>query len=88
MEVTIHQPIKVQAKTLDLCIKVRDEFAADLLTQDGQKLVGYEGYVPAFFPEGGGDYLVLKIDVDTGVITNWRRPATEELETFIQEAEC
>jgi hypothetical protein len=31
----------------------------------------YEGYVPSFFPEGGGDYITLDIDPYTGKILNW-----------------
>jgi hypothetical protein len=84
MELTIKKPVAVQAKTLKICIKVRDEFAADLLDQDGAKLKAYEGYVPRFMPgDHFGDYLMLDIDIDTGQITNWEQPDRDDVEEFI-----
>ena len=35
-------------------------------------------------PDGGGDYVDLEIDVDTGQILNWRANK-ENLEDFINE---
>lgn len=40
-------------------------------------------YVPDFMPgEHYGDYVFLNIDLDTGRITNWEVPTTEELEEW------
>lgn len=88
MEINITKPIKVNAKTLKLHIKVCDRFEADLVDQQGDVLKEYEGYVPDFMPEQhDGDYLILDIDIDTGVITNWKPVTAQQIETFIQGAE-
>ncbi len=88
MEINITKPIKVNAKTLKLHIKVCDRFEADLVDQQGDVLKEYEGYVPDFMPEQHyGDYLILDIDIDTGVITNWKPVTAQQIETFIQGAE-
>lgn len=63
-----------QAKTLKLSLKVRDCFTATLLDANGQELHEQDdGYVPDFMPGNHyGDYVILDIDVDTGVVTNWK----------------
>jgi len=89
MQINMTKQVPVQAKTLALYIKVRDEFCATLKDQDGVSLKEYEGYVPKFMPgdsgqgDHGGDYLILDIDIDTGQILNWKRPTAEQLEQFI-----
>jgi hypothetical protein len=37
----------------------------------------YNGYVPSFM--GGGEYVELEIDIDTGQILNWTVPTDEDL---------
>jgi hypothetical protein len=84
MEINLIKPVKVNAKTLKLHIKVSDRFTGDLVDQDGEILKEYEGYVPSFFPgQHYGDYLILDIDIDAGVITNWKTPTAAEVEEFI-----
>lgn len=84
MEINITKPVKVDAKTLKLHMKVRDQFEANLVDQDGETLKEYEGYVPEFMPgEHYGDYLILDIDIDTGVIKNWKAPSAEQVQEFI-----
>lgn len=88
MEINITKPVKVNAKTLKLHMKVCDQFEANLVDQDGETLKEYEGYVPGFMPGPHyGDYLVLDIDIDTGVITNWQKPTAEEIQEFINHQE-
>jgi len=36
-------------------------------------------YVPKFFPDNGGDYIELNIDIETGKILNWKKPTQKEL---------
>lgn len=68
-------------RTLNICAKCSDMFSADL-TVDG-KTKSYEGYVPDFFPdEHYGDYVQMKIDIDTGQILNWKTPTQKELAIF------
>lgn len=71
-----------QATTIEISAKCSDLFGASLY-KDG-KLVGeYDGYVPDFFPgEHYGDYVILKIDVDTGKILNWKKPTAADLKIF------
>ena len=91
MEINITKPVKVNAKTLKLHIKVCDRFECDIKDQDGMHIKGYEGYVPDFFPgDHYGDYLILDIDIDTGVITNWPKNNAQlaaQVEQLIQGQE-
>jgi hypothetical protein len=47
-----------------------------------ESIVGeYDGYVPDFFPgQHFGDYVELEIDVDTGMILNWKKPSKAQLD--------
>ena len=67
--------------TLVISAKCSDAFFARI----GEK--EYNGYVPKWFPnpsvEHWGDYVELEIDLETGKILNWKKPAQKELkETF------
>jgi hypothetical protein len=85
MEINARKTVLVEAKTLQIYMKVCDQFVAALLDQNGQALKKYEGYVPDFMPEDHyGDYLILDIDIDTGRITNWKAPSAQDLEAFIK----
>lgn len=88
MEVNIPKTVKVNAKVMKLHIKVCNRFEGDLVDKDGDVLKSYEGYVPGFFPgQHYGDYLILDIDIDTGVILNWVTPEAEEIEQFVKGEE-
>jgi hypothetical protein len=72
--------LHISGKTSDLCF-------ARLL--DENNLVGHEhnGYVPDWFPNPSekhfGDYIELKINLETGQILNWKKPTEAQLkETF------
>lgn len=61
-------------RVLEISAKCSDLFYAQLGAEE------YDGYVPGFFPgEHFGDYVQLKIDVDTGKIIDWKRPTAEQL---------
>jgi hypothetical protein len=84
MEIDATKKVKVNAKTLKLHCKVRDMFTACLVDQDGTELKDYDGYVPDLMPgDHYGDYLILDIDIDTGMITNWEPPTKQQIEEFI-----
>ena len=60
-----------------------------VLNDDKAGRVGeHEGYVPAWFPNPNvthyGDYVELRIDVDTGRILNWKKPSASDLKTTFQ----
>lgn len=79
---------KVNAKTLKICAKVRDCFSATLLDANGTELHDHDGYVPSFMPGNHhGDYVMLDIDIDTGVITNWKKPDADTLSEWVNGAE-
>lgn len=88
MQIKMTKQVPVEAKTLTIHIKVRDEFACGICDQDGDEFFDYEGHVPGFMPgEHSGDYLILDIDLDTGQITNWKKPTAEQIEAFINHKE-
>lgn len=75
---------QVAAKTLEIVAKCSDCCCATLYADDGAELGDHDGYVPDFMPDtGGGDYINLKIDIETGQILNWKKPTAAQLEEFI-----
>lgn len=72
-------------KTISISAKCSDLFFAQAWDENGKKVGDdYDGYVPDFFPDKHfGDYVSLKIDIETGKILNWKKPTQAELkETF------
>ena len=64
-------------RILKMSAKCSDLFFAQLGNKE------YDGCVPNFFPgKHYGDYVQLEIDIDTGQITNWKKPTEEDLEIF------
>lgn len=76
MEVNVKRSETVKPKTLKIHMKVVDTFEFELLDSNGKTIAEQdEGYVPSFMPDDHhGDYLILDIDVETGVVTNWLKP--------------
>ena len=70
-------------RIISINAKCSDLFSASL-TNDGKHVGDYDGYVPDFMPgQHYGDYVELKIDVDTGKILNWKKPTAKQLnDTF------
>lgn len=87
MEINALKTVKVNAKTLSVCVKVCDRFCANLLDQDGAVLHTFEDtYVPDFMPgQHYGDYLMLDIDLDSGQIINWKKPSPADIENIINK---
>ena len=68
-------------RVLKICAKCSDLFTARLVV-DGKVTKTHDGYVPQFMPETHyGDYVELNIDIDTGMILNWKKPTEKELES-------
>ena len=86
MELEIEKKVKVQAKTLAIHMKVSDRFSAVLRDQDGSIIHDQtDGYVPDFMPgEHYGDYVILDIDMDTGMVTNWKKPTKTAVQKWIK----
>lgn len=84
MKIDAVKTVQVEAKTISMSAKCSDMCSISLHDQDGNVIkVQEDGYVPGFFPGGGGDYVQLQIDIDTGRILNWS-PTKEKIEAFIK----
>lgn len=84
MKLGIKREVEVDAKTLSMCLKVSDQFAARLLDAAGETLHDHDGYVPGFMPgEHYGDYVMLDIDIESGRITNWKAPTADQLREWM-----
>jgi len=63
--------LNLNGKCSDLCYA---EYSVD------EKIVAKsDGYVPDIKGIGGGDYIKLKIDLDTGQILNWKPSSHQEV---------
>lgn len=89
MEISQTKTVPVIAKTLRICVKCSDRFGADILDENGKSIGGQDdGYVPDFMPgEHYGDYVMLDIDLDTGAVTNWKKPSPEQIEEFLRNGD-
>lgn len=81
MEIDVVMPQKVNIKTIQIHAKVCDSGSYTLYDQQGKEIARRsEDYVPGFFPEQHhGDYLILNIDIETGQITNWKKPTSQDI---------
>jgi len=89
MEIDKLETVKVNAKTLSICCKVSDRFTASLMSAAGTVIHSQDdGYVPDFMPgQHYGDYIILDIDIDTGMVTNWKKPTPEQIQEWIKGAD-
>jgi hypothetical protein len=62
--------IKINAKCNDMCNTI--------VSDDGAVVRSRDGYAPGGLGIGGGDYIRLEIDAETGQILNWKKPETVE----------
>jgi hypothetical protein len=73
-------------RVMQMSAKCSDLFSA-FLFEDGKEVGEYHGYVPNFMPEQHyGDYVELKIDVDTGQILNWQKPSMAVLKSHFKNS--
>jgi hypothetical protein len=80
--------IEVDAKVLKVHAKPCDSGGYELLDSDGDTIFDApDAYVPSFMPDGGGDYIVLDIELDTGRILNWKVPTAKKIEDWIVSQE-
>jgi hypothetical protein len=85
MKLGVKREVEVDAKVLKLHLKVADMFTAELVGSNGEVLHDQsDGYVPKFMPgQHYGDYVILDIDVDTGMVLNWKPPTPEALRDWM-----
>jgi len=79
----------VCVKSINVHAKVCDRGSYTLKDENGETICEKnEDYVPSFFPtQHYGDYLDLEIDLETGVILNWKSPTKSDIEDFINSDE-
>ena len=87
MKINQKKTIQVEAKILRICLKVRDEFCADLVDDKGEIIFSQDdGYVPDFMPgDHYGDYVYLDIDIDSGKVTNWEVPNSDQIDDWMNK---
>lgn len=71
--------MKVKPKILSITAKCSDLFSGHIIDEDFNVIKEYEGYVPKDLGIGGGDYVEMEIDLQSGQILNWK--PIEEIET-------
>lgn len=85
MELDVVVPQKLKVRSVQVYAKVSDSCSYQLRDEAGKKVADRDDYVPSFFPgddDGGshyGDYLILDIELDTGLVLNWRKPDPKEV---------
>jgi hypothetical protein len=85
MELDVKKTVTVKATTLRIHAKCSDMCSSELVDQDGATIHETDGYVPGFMPgEHYGDYIILDIDIDTGMIKNWKKPTKEVIKEWIK----
>ncbi len=61
-------------KIISFSAKCSDCFSMSVWNENDRQLASYQGYVPSFIPGEYGDYVAMKIDIETGRILNWKNP--------------
>lgn len=72
--------MKVKPKVLSFTAKCSDLFSGQITDEDFNTIKEYDGYVPKDLGIGGGDYLEMEIDLQTGQIINWKPIKEIEIE--------
>jgi len=77
MKIKLKKQAESNIKTIEICAKCSDCFGAYIKDDHGKTVIDIDGYVPKFMPgDHYGDYVQLTIDLETGHILNWPKPAT------------
>lgn len=84
MKIGIKREVEMDAKVVSITAKCSDMCGTVLKDAGGTIIHETDGYVPGFFPNGGGDYVELEIDIETGKILNWKPPTVQELTDWIE----
>lgn len=62
-----------------------DRSFVTLTTPDGTTYE-HDGYVPEDLGIGGGDDVILSIDLDTGKLLDWDKPSADSLSIFMSKS--
>lgn len=69
---------------ISICAKCSDLCAITVEDDKGKTILDHDGYVPDFF-FGGGDYIELTIDNETGKIEDWKPITIDQIKEFNEE---
>lgn len=72
--------------TMTISGKVSDLFGLSVHDDDNNEVVDYDGYVPNGIGIGGGDYLELEIDLETGKVKDWKPLTVEDVKDACDDA--
>ena len=86
MEINQLKTVKVDAKTIKIHVKCSDRFSYAIADAQGVEIHSQDdGYVPGFMPGPHyGDYIILDIDIDTGIVTNWKKLSPDDIEEAME----
>lgn len=70
-------------RILSFIAKCSDSFGMTI-TDNSKYIAEKDGYVPYDIGIGGGDYIEMKIDIDTGQIIGWN---VAKVQKFIEQQE-
>jgi len=70
-------------KTIKFYAKCEDLFHGTITDESGNENE-IDGHVPEYL--GGGDYVRLTIDLETGQILNWKPPTDDQIEEDIADS--
>ena len=87
MKINQLKQIEVDAKTVKIYVKCCDRFTFSIEDEQGAEVFTQDdGYVPSFMPgEHYGDYIILDIDIDSGVVMNWKKITAQMIEEAIRK---
>jgi hypothetical protein len=82
MNINQQKMVLVDVKVISICCKVTDRFTYQLKDTEGNIIFDQDdGYVPDFMPgDHYGDYLMLDIDLNTGMVLNWKKNTAQMAE--------
>lgn len=81
IKLNVMKPIEVEAKYVTVHVKACDQGTYELIGSDDATLgIREDNYVPNdIIPGSYGDYIELKINIETGQIVNWKQPTPEQI---------
>ncbi len=59
-------------KTIFISAKCASCFFMSVNDENNQYIASYDGNVPSFIPNAGGDYIQMEINIESGRILNWK----------------
>lgn len=84
MKIKIKRVVEVEAKTLEICVKVDDVGFYILRDVTDEVIHAHNGCVPDWVNSDCNNSLEFRIDIETGKILNWKPPTKDKLLNWIE----